>query len=211
MASEKAIEALRQYAKGMSQQKQQAVHAAIDTLIGSGIPITVSAVARTGKVSREFVHSHAPLLAAVRAAARRQREASDGTQGERTDKCVVDAGMHAERSTLISTVKRQKATIAEHQRRIADLEKRHQRWLGSQLESSEVVDPEVHADLRITTERLMADKRALTARVEELRRLVATREADLAASRQAHMEDVASFAASDPEIRVLRQAAVRGL
>jgi hypothetical protein len=60
-----------------------------------------------------------------------------------------------------------------------------QRWLGGQLGTGTTIDPEVHASLRITNERLVADDLALTKQVAELRRINTILEADLAA-RQAH-------------------------
>ena len=52
-------------------------------------------------------------------------------------------------------------------------------------------------------ERLLADNSSLRSQVTELRRVVKVLEADLAASRQAHAEDVASLAEAGATVRPL--------
>ena len=73
------------------------------------------------------------------------------------------------------------------------MEHQRQRWLGTQLNADASIDPEAHSELRITNERLTAQNASLTAQVTELRRINTILEADLAASRQAHAEDVANL------------------
>lgn len=65
------------------------------------------------------------------------------------------------------------------------------------LAGGDGADPEAHAELRITNERLTADNTALTRQIAELRRLVTVLEGDLAASRQAHAEDVLALSHED--------------
>lgn len=204
MPTEKAIQALRDHAIQVSQQKQRVVLEAIATLVNNGLPVNVSAVARTAGVSREFIHSHESLRDAVREADRFSRETTAPSTRGGVDGHIV-AGLRAERSTLLDQVKRQKAALAEQQLLIANLQKQQQRWLGIQLETMEAIDPQVHAELRITNDRLMADNTSLTRQVQELRRLVALLEGDLAASRQAHMEDVAGFSTPQAEVVAIRR------
>jgi hypothetical protein len=204
MPSEKAVRALRDHVVQVSQQKQQVVRDAIATLAAGGLPVNVSAVARTAGVSREFIYNHEFLRDAVREAARLSREATappitGGVGGH------IVSGLRAERSTLLDQVKRQKAAMAEQQLHIAELRKQQQRWLGVQLQAMEAIDPQVHAELRITNDRLMADNTSLTRQVQELRRLNTLLEGDLAASRQAHTEDVASLSTPQAEVVAIRR------
>jgi hypothetical protein len=104
-------------------------------------------------------------------------------------------GLRADRRVLSAKIERQAATIAELNDKLAALETQRQRWPGSQLGNGTRVDPEIHAELRITNERLVADNLALTKQVAELRRINTILEADLAASRQAHAEDIANLLA----------------
>lgn len=194
MSSAKSVEALRRSRAEQAATKQAAVLAAIALLSEEGKDITVSAVARAAQVSREFIHSHPHLHEAVGAAARAARR--DGPKVVVATSSHLLRGQRADRSTLLAQVERLRARVAEQDDRLSDLQRQRQRWLGSQLPGAggALIDPEVHAELRITNERLTAENTNLLRRVEELRRLVSILEADLAASRQAHAEDVAAFA-----------------
>jgi len=204
MPTEKAIHALRDHVARVSQQKQQAVLEAIAALVNKSQAINISSVARTAGVSREFIHSHEFLRDAVKEADRRSHDKTAPSATGVVDGHIV-AGLRAERSTLLDQVKRQKAGMAEQQTQLAELQKQQQRWLGLQLEAMETIDPQVHAELRITNDRIMADNTLLVRQVEELRRLITLLEADLAASRQAHMEDVASFSRPHAEVVAMRR------
>jgi hypothetical protein len=199
MPAEKAVQALRDHAVQLSQLKQQAVRDAIATLVNSRSPVNVSTVSRTASVSREFIYSHDVLRDAVREAASLSFQPTALSNGTSVEGHLI-AGLRAERSTLLDQVKRQKTAIAEQQLQLAELRKQQQRWLGVQLEAMEAVDPQAHAELRITNDRLMAENTALTRQVQELRRLVTILEGDLAASRQAHMEDVVAFTSDEANV-----------
>ncbi len=81
--------------------------------------------------------------------------------------------------------------------RISDLERQRQRWLGSQLEQREAVDPETHLELRLANDRLQSANVELNREVQELRRMLETTAEELAASRQAHREDIAALRGSE--------------
>ncbi|MGB2756821.1 MAG: hypothetical protein WBD02_04080, partial [Acidimicrobiia bacterium] len=136
------------------------------------------------------------------AVARAAGAVRDGQSGG-TATADVALGLRADRRVLTSKVERQAATIMELRAQIGTLERQRQRWLGSQLNSGAEIDPEAHAELRITNERLLADNSSLRSQVTELRRVVKVLEADLAASRQAHAEDVASLAEAGAAVRPL--------
>lgn len=151
--------------------------------------VTVSAVAQRARVSRQFIYSHPDLKTAVDAAGRsHQPSITDGPA--RTD---VEAGLLADRGTLVAKINRQRTTLAELRARVADLERQRQRWLGDQLLGQEAITPEEHSELRLTVNRLMSDKETLRRTVEQLRRVNGVLEAELAASREAHTTDVARF------------------
>jgi hypothetical protein len=82
--------------------------------------------------------------------------------------------------------------VPERNDELAGLETQRQRWLGTQPGNGTPIDPEIHAELRITNERLVADNLALTKQVAELRRINTILEADLAAPRQVRAEDIAN-------------------
>jgi hypothetical protein len=204
MPTEKAIEALRGHAARVSQQKQQAVRDAIVTLVNKRHAINISSVARIAGVSREFIHKHEFLRDAVKEADRLSHEKTAPSATGVVEGHII-AGLRVEKSTLIDQVRRQKAAMAEQQMQLAELQKQQQRWLGVQLEAIEAIDPQAHAELGITNDRLVTDNTLLVRQVEELRRLITLLEADLAASRQAHMEDVASFSRPHAEVVAIRR------
>lgn len=57
------------------------------------------------------------------------------------------------------------------------------------------VDPEAHAQLQLDHDRLAAENAALQRRLDEQDRLIAVLQEDLAASRQAHADDIARLTA----------------
>lgn len=183
------IETLRRYSKENSANLKQRVRDTVTELSNTRQTVNISAVARHAGVSREFIHSHPDLLQLIRAAAKKARD-------ERPIPALVDqhvaAGLKADRAVLMTKIDKQKTTIDQQAKRIGELEHQRQLWLGSQM-GEDLIDPEEHAELRITNDRLMAEVAALNAKVAELRRLNRILESDLAASRQAHMEDVATM------------------
>ena len=204
MTNETAVEALRRNRAETSSAKQNAVLAVIDRLAAEGGDLNVSTVAKTAGVSRQFIYTHQRLQEAINKAAMTIREAQPIPSAGRD----MTLGLRADRRVLSAKIERQAATITELNDKLAALEIQRQRWLGSQLGNSTGIDPEIHADLRITNERLMADNLAMTKQVAELRRINTILEADLAASRQAHAEDIASLL-PDTDDRVTRLVARR--
>jgi hypothetical protein len=181
-----AVEALREHRALESQRKRESVAQAVAEMLTSGGAITVSAVATRARVSRQFIYSHQDLRRTVQDATRAPR------QGQVfRDRRDVELGLRADRHTLMAKVDRQKAVIDEQRRRIDELEQLRRRWLGDQLGSVTAVDPEEHAELRLACDRLVVDNSRLNRTIIELRRLNEILESDLAASRQAHADDIA--------------------
>lgn len=163
----------------------------IQSFTESGQDITVSSISRSAAVSREFIHSHRELHDAVNKAAKLQRakENSSAPQGSGTN----TQGLRADNAMLLNVLEKQRKRIAELEASEQDHQLQRQKWLGSQLASTNAIDPEVLSELHLTNERLMSDNEKLKRKVKELRQLVEVGVADLAASRQAHAEDVAQF------------------
>lgn len=199
MTTDAAIAALQRNRADTSAAKQQAVLTALDHLTAQGGEVNISTVARAAGVSRQFVYTHQPLREAVAKAADAVR---DGQPSEST-KPDMALGLRADRRVLAVKVERQAATIVELKAQVEALERQRQRWLGSQLNSGATVDPEAHAELRITNERLIAENSSLVAQVTELRRITTILEADLAASRQAHAEDIANASGAGTSVTAL--------
>lgn len=200
MTSDTAVDALRRNRAETSNAKQNAVLTAVDQLAAEGGDMNVSAVAKAAGVSRQFIYTHRSLQEAITNAEKATREAQPVPSAGRD----MTLGLRADRRVLSAKIERQAATITELNDRLAALETQRQRWLGSQLGDGTAIDPEIHAELRITNERLVADNLALTKQVAELRRINTILEADLAASRQAHAEDLANRSAdTDDRVTVL--------
>ena len=199
MSTDAAVAALQRNRADTSAAKQRAVLTALDHLAAQGGEMNISTVARAAGVSRQFVYTHDSLREAVARAADAVRDGQSGG----TATADVALGLRADRRVLTLKVERQAATIGELRAQIGTLERQRQRWLGSQLNSGAEIDPEAHAELRIANERLLADNSSLRSQVTELRRVVKVLEADLAASRQAHAEDVASLAEVGATVRPL--------
>ena len=102
----------------------------------------------------------------------------------------VDGGLRADRATLLARVERDKKVILGLKSALADLQVQRKRWLGTQLSDTGIVDPEEFIELRIAHDHLATEARVTAAQLVESRRLVQVMESDLAASRQAHAEDV---------------------
>jgi hypothetical protein len=191
--SERAVAALRQHAAQRSEQKRRAVLEAIHRLTQDSSEITISSVARRAEVSREFIHSHPQLRHAVHTAAKTARQTV--RTASRPD---AGAGLRAERSTLLAQVERQRSVIAQQRKRIDELERQRQRWLGDQLAELVVIDPDTHAAVRIENDRLATENAEVKQQLSAARRNVQQLEAELAASRRAHAEDVAALNGSAP-------------
>lgn len=189
MTPDTAVDALRRNRADASTAKQQAVLAALDRLCAAGHEVNISTVARAAGVSRQFLYTHEALRQAVASAT---PTGSKGQHDEDTG-AHMSRGLRADRRILTAKVERQAAAITDLKEQIATLEHQRQRWLGTQLNADPSIDPEAHSELRITNERLTAQNASLTAQVTELRRINTILEADLAASRQAHAEDVANL------------------
>lgn len=201
MTVDAAVAALRRNRADTSTAKQQAALAALDQLTANGSEVNISTVARAAGVSRQFVYTHKALREAI---ANAVDAARDGQLIEGTEPGVA-LGLRADRRVLAVKVERQADTIIELKAQLETLERQRQRWLGSQLHSGVTIDPEAHAELRITNERLAADNSSMLAQVTELRRINSILEADLTASRQAHAEDLANLAGSGAAVTTLAE------
>lgn len=206
MTSDRAIEALRRHRVAESEVKRQQVLRAIEDFIQKGEAITIAAVARAAGVSREFIHSHSNLRESVTDAARTARDRREAEITSDTDASA--RSLQADRLTLIAEVQRLRRRLSERDSELVKLKDLRKRWLGSQLPDPNRVDPEAHAELRNTNERLIADKANLTARVSELGRLASALESDLAAARQALAEELAGASLQD-NVTILRPSAPR--
>lgn len=187
MTTDTAVEALRRNRADTSAAKKQSVLTALDKLRAQGTEVNLSTVARAAGVSRQFLYTHEALRQAISVAATADC-AEQPQPGVRAD---MTYALRADRRVLAAKVERQTTAIATLKEQITALENQRKRWLGSQLNTGPAVDPEMHAELRITNERLMAENSSLVAQIAELGRLNTLLEAELAASRQAHAEDVA--------------------
>ncbi|WP_217615413.1 DUF6262 family protein [Cellulomonas sp. GbtcB1] len=186
MANDASIEALKRHAAATSDKKARAVLQAIDSMLAAGLPITVAGVARAASVSREFIHSHRRLHEAVTAGARRADAEAVHALAPHSS-----AAQRSDRAVLTKKIEQQRQEIAALQESIAAM---RARLLGAQLAADEYVNPEEHAELRITNARLMDENTSLGRQLKELRRLNGTLEDELAASRLAHAQDVAEIA-----------------
>ncbi|CCW13976.1 hypothetical protein QLG13_28285 (plasmid) [Rhodococcus aetherivorans] len=115
-------------------------------------------------------------------------------------------GLRAQNRTYSDTITHQKRVIAELRATITELGEQRKLHLGAQLAAS-AIDLDAHRRLQLDHDRLTADHRQLSARLDELERLLARTTDDLAASRRAHAEDLTrlghSHAHIDPTVIAL--------
>jgi hypothetical protein len=187
MTNEAATAALLRYNAERSEQKRRAVQTALAEIAEDpSRPINKSAVARRAGVSREFINSHPELGRIIETAARQGRPT---TLPQHHDDATT-GGLRAQNRTFVQQISQQKALIAELRSIIEELRRQRQLHLGAQLMAS-AVDPNTHAQLQLDHDRLAAENTALKRRLDEHDRLIAVLEEDLAASRQAHADDIA--------------------
>ncbi|WP_411698763.1 hypothetical protein [Conyzicola sp.] len=193
MPSDNAVDALRRHRAAESKTKKASVLTALENAKSRSENITIAGIARAAKVSREFIHSHAVLHDAIAAAALELRHNAE--RASTTQTLANGRGLKADRATLLSRVERDKAVIAGLQQQVTDLSSQRKRWLGSQLDAPGKVDPEVHAELRISYERLLQTSRTTEIQLTESRRLVQVLEDDLSNLRQAYSEEIRRLSA----------------
>ncbi|WP_319004627.1 DUF6262 family protein [Arthrobacter sp. SO3] len=189
MSHRKTIDGLQRHRREQSEQKQRNVLQAIQSLTYEEREISIAAVSRRAQVSREFIHSHAHLHSAVTQAAKQVKEARQNGQSTSPSSDIA-LGLRADRTTLLSRLEKQRVQISDQQNRLQKFDRDRQRWLGVQLERDDTVDPEAHTKLRVENERLSAENTTLSRQVADLRRTLGIVEEKLAASKQAHAEDV---------------------
>ncbi len=176
MSADIAVIALRRYNQNRSATKKEAVRAAVAQLAADpGQPINKSAVARRAGVSREFINSHPELRRLIETAA---RQARDTPLPQHHDDTTI-RGLQAQNRTFAQQISHQKTLVTELR--------------STQLMAS-AVDPEIHAQLQLDHDRLVAEYGALQRRLGERDRLIAVLQDDLA-SRQAHADDIARLTA----------------
>lgn len=189
MGGSSGSDALRDHRRAASEQKKDDVGQALLALSARGTAITISSVAREAGVSREFIHSHSHLHAAVQEAARKARDLWNRDQALATTASARAAS--ADRLTLVSEIQRLRGRLKEQQRCIDELRAQRRRWLGAQFPDLGHVDPAVHAELRSANERLMSEKAGLTNTITDLRRTISALDYDLAAAREALTQELA--------------------
>lgn len=208
MATNGSAEALRNYRAAVSLQKQRDVLRAVQDLAAkTRSSISVSSVSRAAGVSREFIHSHEHLREAVRQAANLARETEDSPA--RLKAAETTQGLRADRATLRSQVERLRSTVADQRRSIEAQEHQRQLWLGAQLEAIQPHESEALTELRLAGERLTQENVGLRRQVEDLKSIVAVLEDELAASREAHSEDLRRLAQDAEKVVKFRRATVR--
>jgi predicted RNase H-like nuclease (RuvC/YqgF family) len=191
MKSEASTAALLRYNADRSEQKRRDVQTALAELAEDPRqPINKSNVARRAGVSREFINSHPDLGRLIETAARQARHSPLPHHHDDT----TIRGLQAQNRTFAQQISQQKALIAELRTTIEELRRQRQLHLGAQLIAS-AVDPSTYAQLQLDHDRLAAENAALQRRLDELERLIAVLQEDLAASRQAHADDIAGLTA----------------
>jgi len=198
VTSDEALAGLRQHQADRSSAKHSAVLTAIVSAGGWDVPVTIASIAREAGVSREFIHSHADLHAAVFA---RKAELKRKAEDRGRPSSAIQSGEKADRVTLLSQVEKQRVLIQKQAASIAALEFQRSKWLGSQLARFDESPTETVSDLRITNERLSTDKLILTNTVVELRRQIGALQSDVDAVRQLLREGFARTVHDDrPEV-----------
>lgn len=205
MTHEAALTALAHYNRQRSKDKHDAVRAALTGLIDDPHqPINKSVVARHAGVSREFINTHPELKTLIERAAH-ARHRDPRPSAPTTHVAELD-GLRAQNRTYTDTITRQKQVIAELRATITELGEQRKLHLGAQLAAS-AFDIDAHRRLQLDHDRLTADHRQLSARLDELERLLARTTDDLTASRRAHAEDLARLGPSrahlDPAVVTL--------
>jgi hypothetical protein len=187
MTNKAATAALLRYNADRSEQKRRDVQTALAELAENpSQPINKSIVARRAGVSREFINSHPDLGRLIETAARQARHAP--LPQHHADTTI--RGLQAQNQSFAQQISQQKTLIAELRSTIEELRRQRQLHLGAQLMAS-AVDPDTHAHLQLDHDRLAAENATLQRRLHEKDRLVAVLQEDLAASRQAHADDIA--------------------
>jgi cytosine/adenosine deaminase-related metal-dependent hydrolase len=191
MKSEASTAALLRYNADRSEQKRRDVQTALAELAEDpSQPINKSNVARRAGVSREFINSHPDLGRLIETAARQARHTP--LPQHRDDTTI--RGLQAQNRTFAQQISQQKALIAELRSTIEELRRQRQLHLGAQLMAS-TVDPNTHAQLQLDHDRLAAENAVLQRRIDEHDRLIPILQEDLAASRQAHADDIGRLTA----------------
>ncbi|WP_433755653.1 DUF6262 family protein [Nocardia sp. CA-135398] len=188
MSGSAATAALARYNKDRAQQKKNAVRAALGELLEDARqPITKSNVARRARVSREFIHSHPELGQMIEAASRARIAPAHEHGGGKTLQ-----GLQAQNQTFARKIAQQKTVITQLRETITELRRQRELQLGAQL-AAVTVDPDIHSRLQLDHDRLAAEKATLKRRLAEKQQQVEVLQEDLAASRQAHIDDVAQL------------------
>ncbi len=191
MTNDAATAALLRYNADRSERKRRDVQTALAELAEDpSQPINKSVVARRAGVSREFINTHPELGGLIETVARQARHSPLPPHHDDT----TFRGLQAQNRTFAQQISQQTALIAELRSTMEELRRQRQLHLGAQLMAT-VVDPNAHAQLQLDHDRLAAENAALQRRLDEQDRLIAVLQEDLAASRQAHADDIARLTA----------------
>lgn len=165
-----------------SARKREAVVAAVQTLLGEGVAVSVAEVAKRAKTSRQFVYSHPDLRLAVETAMGTQRHADVAAQRAPRQTSAAVASLRADLAVAEQELRRLRA---ENSQLRSDLSLD----LGAQVESQDRA--QVAQSLAAKTrevDRLIAENQRLQRQVAALRREVNELTDDLAAERRAQAE-----------------------
>jgi len=145
-------------------------------------------VAREATVSREFIHHHPELHAAVKEAAHKARKVWNHDQA--TGAAAAARGAAADRLTFVAELQRLRGRAKEQQKTIEELRSQRRRWLGAQFPDAGHIDPAAHTELRSANERLITEKAGLVNTINDLRRTITALEHDLMAAREALAQEL---------------------
>lgn len=182
MTESAGVAALREYSAKRSHAKAAQVVAAIEYHTEAGARISVSSVAKSAGVSREFIYEHKELLAAIRRARAAQPAPTVGA-GPASSR---EESLLSERTMLMAKIQAQAAQLRQAQDAIADFEKQREHWLGTQLD--QLMQPAKAAELIGENERLSRRVVELTRHNDQLQRSLLEVSEELRIARLAHAE-----------------------
>lgn len=187
MTEAPGVIALRAYRAEQSKLKRQRVVEVIAELRDNGMPVSVTGVARSASVSREFIYSHQDLVTALR----RAQSSTPPLAPRRTSVPAREAALLAERQTFIAKIEAQQKLLEAAQESLSDLEKQRERWMGAQLD--QMMQPARVTELVSENEQLTRRLIELTKLTDAQERSLRTLQEELRISRLAHSETAAEL------------------
>lgn len=163
-----------------SDRKQAATASTINRFLLNGTRISITAVAHSAAVSRNFIYSHESLLHQLEAARQTQAHAAD-TPGQRkpTNGAPGRTALQTELALAYQSIKRLR-------KELSDIKKRHQHCLGAQIETAEgTCDHSSRITEILQIERLREENQLLNQQIETLGHRINDLVDDLTAERRA--------------------------